>query len=86
MSKILKAKITSKNQVTLPLIVVQTLGIQAGDTLRFEIDDGGVVTVIPPSLTERLRPWVGFLRRNGRQRTQNERDAFVRDMRGDVDE
>lgn len=86
MSKILKAKITSKNQVTLPLIVVQTLGIQAGDTLRFEIDDGGVVTVIAPSLTERLRPWVGFLRRNGRPRTQNERDAFVREMRGDVDE
>lgn len=86
MSKVLSAKVTSKNQVTLPADLMRTLGVQAGDTLRFEIDDGGVITVSPPSITERLTPWIGFLRRDGSARDRAERDAFVRDMRGEVDE
>ncbi len=82
----LSAKVTSKNQVTLPADLMRSLGVQAGDTLRLEIDDRGVITVSPPTITERLEPWIGYLRRDGSARTRPERDAFLRDMRGDIDE
>ena len=65
---------------------MRLLGVQAGDILRFEIDEQGVITVSPPTITERLEPWIGFLRRDGSERTREERDAFLRDMRGDIDE
>ncbi len=45
----------------------------------------GVAMVVPPSFAERVQPWNGYLRRDGRPApTQAERDAFFREMRGDI--
>ena len=41
------AKITSKNQITLPRAVRERLGVKAGGRVRFEIGEDGVVRVTP---------------------------------------
>ena len=69
----------------LPVALVRTRGVRAGDTLQFEIAESGTVTVVPPSFAERVHPWNGYLRRDGPPApTQAERDAFIREMRGDI--
>lgn len=47
----LTSKVTSKGQVTLPKPVRERLQIQAGDTLAYEIEADGAVTV------RKLRPF-----------------------------
>lgn len=37
-----QAKITTKGQITVPLAVRRALGVQPGDRLLFETDNGGV--------------------------------------------
>jgi antitoxin PrlF len=37
-----QAKITSKGQITVPLAVRRALGVQPGDRLLFETDNGGM--------------------------------------------
>ena len=39
----LKAKVTSKGQLTIPKEVRRALGIREGDSLIFDMDDGGEV-------------------------------------------
>lgn len=39
------SKIASKNQITLPKEVRDRLGVGAGDRIRYEIGDDGIVTV-----------------------------------------
>lgn len=41
------ATITSKGQVTIPKKIRDQLGLQAGDTLSFEIEPGDKITVRP---------------------------------------
>lgn len=36
---------TSKNQITVPSQIRETLGLEKGDTLVFEVDDDGAVSV-----------------------------------------
>ncbi|MGH7727678.1 MAG: AbrB/MazE/SpoVT family DNA-binding domain-containing protein [Vulcanimicrobiaceae bacterium] len=80
-----RAKLTSKNQLTLPKGVSALLGVKSGDTVRFTVnDDGGVgVSALKPS--ERLAPWVGYFKRTGSAMRREERDAFVRELRGPRD-
>ena len=39
----LKATLTSKGQITLPKAIRQTLGVNSGDELSFELRDGQVI-------------------------------------------
>jgi AbrB family looped-hinge helix DNA binding protein len=45
------AKISSKNQVTLPADVRRRLGIGASDTISFVLSDDGTVELRPPRYT-----------------------------------
>jgi AbrB family looped-hinge helix DNA binding protein len=76
-----KAKITSKNQLTLPAGISALLHVGPGDELRFEVEENGTVTVAPPGVRERLQPLVGRWRK-GEGLTSEEIDAWVRDVRG----
>jgi AbrB family looped-hinge helix DNA binding protein len=40
-----KTTVTSKGQVTIPLVVREHLSVYPGDQVDFEIEDGGVVRV-----------------------------------------
>jgi len=75
-----RARITSKNQLTLPAGVSALLHVGPGDTIRFEVT-GERITVTPVPPRERLAPLVGS-RRRGAGKTRDEIDAEVRELRG----
>lgn len=79
-SKEYRAKITSKNQLTLPAGVSAFLHVGPGQEIRFEVSEGGV-TVKPVSVRERLKPLIGS-GRVGRGMTFDEVNAYVRESRG----
>jgi len=83
MSKEFRAKVTSKNQLTLPTGVSALLNVGPGDELRFSLTDDGVV-VSPVPVRERLRPLVGRHRR-GIGKTRSQIDAEARELRGSDD-
>ncbi|HKU66283.1 MAG TPA: hypothetical protein VJP85_00750 [Candidatus Baltobacteraceae bacterium] len=74
------AKITSKNQLTLPAGVSAFLHAGPGDSIRFEID-GDTVTVSPLSVRERLAPLIGRKRR-GKGKSAVQIDKELTDLRG----
>ena len=82
--KAFRAKITSKNQLTLPAGVSAFLEAQPGDQVTFLIEDDGSVRVEGPSFAERVGPWVGRLAKRDGQ-TSDQIDAWVREIRGDRD-
>lgn len=53
-STIVRSKITSKNQVTIPKTVRNLLDIESTDVIEWKIDPSGTITVLPskPSLWE----------------------------------
>jgi len=79
-SKEYRAKITSKNQLTLPAGVSAFLHVGPGQEIRFEISDEGV-KVKPLSVRERLAPLIGR-HRVGEGMTYDEVNAYMRDLRG----
>lgn len=83
-SKEFRARITSKNQLTLPAGVSALLHVGPGDDLRFEITADGVV-VAPVPVRERLAPLVGRHRKSG-GKTRAQIDAEVRELRGPRDQ
>ncbi|MHB8140106.1 MAG: AbrB/MazE/SpoVT family DNA-binding domain-containing protein [Vulcanimicrobiaceae bacterium] len=83
-SKEFRARLTSKNQLTLPAGVSRLLHVGPGDSVRFEVTKDGVV-VAPVPIRERLAPLVGC-RRRGAGKTRREIDAEVRKLRGLRDE
>lgn len=84
MRKEFTAKITSKNQLTLPAGVSAFLHVGPGDSIRFEIN-GDTLTVSPPSVRERLAPLVGRKRR-GKGKSAEQIDRQLRDLRGPREE
>jgi AbrB family looped-hinge helix DNA binding protein len=79
-----KAKITSKGQITLPLLVRERLGVGVGDIVLFELTDDGI------QLTRDREPgvfrkWAGRLR-VGPGQTKGEIDRWLRTMRGHDDD
>ena len=84
MRKAFTAKLTSKNQLTLPAGVSAFLHVGPGDNIRFEIDDD-VVTVSPPAVRERLAPLVGR-KRHGKGKSTQQIDQELRKLRGPRDE
>ncbi len=82
MTEELRARVTSKGQLTIPKEVRRALGIREGDNLLFEIaDDGGEVRVRvarkPVSFAEYAGAW-----REGEGMSAGEINAYVRELRG----
>ncbi|MBA2666589.1 MAG: AbrB/MazE/SpoVT family DNA-binding domain-containing protein [Trueperaceae bacterium] len=56
---VIEGKVSSKHQVTIPVLVREALGIEPGDTIRFEIDSGSGsgsvrVTVVRTDIADAL--------------------------------
>jgi AbrB family looped-hinge helix DNA binding protein len=84
-SKEYKARITSKNQLTLPSGISALLHVGPGDTLNFEVGKDGTVIVTPPSVRERLAPIIGVHRR-GKGMSIDQINSEVRRLRGREDD
>lgn len=41
------SRISSKNQVTIPVDILRTIGLQAGDDVEFAINNAGVIAITP---------------------------------------
>lgn len=82
--QVVRAKVTSKGQVTIPVEVRKALGVKAGDKLRFEAQEGGfrVVRDVDENPFEKWRGIGGF---PGMGETREEIIAYFREMRGHDD-
>ncbi len=78
------AKVTSKGQITLPLAIRKQLGVEAGDTVVFELTGDGirVQREREPAVFE---PWIGRFR-SGHGKTAAEIDRYIKAGRGHRDE
>ena len=52
---VVTSKVTSKHQATIPSIVRKALGIQRGDAVAFEIEDGIVTIAARDRAGQRVR-------------------------------
>lgn len=75
------AKITSKGQITLPKEIRELLGVESGDSVRFEVHDGKV-EVYPQKPRLDFQSMIGLLPRDDNMTAQE----WQEDMRGDPDE
>lgn len=73
----LKTKLTSKGQVTLPRTVRERLGLRTGDEIEFIEDSAGfrVRRIVDAAAVEK---WRGVLREHGGRTS----DELVEEMRG----
>ena len=79
----LRARVTSKGQLTVPKEVRRALGIRKGDSLIFEIEDGEARVRVdrqPVSFADYEGAW-----REGKGMSWEEVNASIRDMRGHSD-
>jgi bifunctional DNA-binding transcriptional regulator/antitoxin component of YhaV-PrlF toxin-antitoxin module len=79
------AKLTSKNQLTLPAGVSAFLHVRPGDSVTFTVDDGsGEIRVSGPDMGARLRSWAGrWSEAEGAEAEAT--DAWIRELRGERD-
>ncbi|MGH3089442.1 MAG: AbrB/MazE/SpoVT family DNA-binding domain-containing protein [Rubrobacteraceae bacterium] len=78
-----KAKITSKGQITIPKEVREALGVKEGDSLVFEVEDGGARVSVerkPVSFADYAGAW-----REGKGKSMEEIVEEIRWMRGHYD-
>jgi antitoxin PrlF len=75
-----KAKITSKNQLTLPKAVRRALGVRSGDEVAFDVT-GDSAVVRPVRAENPFEKWAGRFR-VGRGWSTKKTVDFVRDLRG----
>lgn len=79
----LRAKVTSKGQLTIPKEVRRALGVREGDYLIFDLEDGEVRVRVerePVSFADYAGAW-----REGKGMSIEEVNAYVRDLRGHDD-
>lgn len=81
----IRAKVTSKGQVTIPVEVRRSLGVKPGDKLRFEPQEGGF-RVVRDADDNPFEKWRGIgtgfpIEGKGREAIV----AFFREMRGHDD-
>ncbi len=78
----LKARITSKGQLTIPKEVRRALGVREGDNLLFEVnDDGDEATVRVARKPVSFADYAGIWREDGGMSVR-EVNAYVRELRG----
>jgi len=75
-----QAKLSSKGQITIPREVRQALRLRQGDTVVFEVDEGGV-RLRPGHPSTVFQQYAGILR-SGQGQTVKEIVAEVRRQRG----
>lgn len=76
-----RAKVTSKGQLTIPTEVRRALGVHAGDSLAFEMDEDGKVWVRVVRKPVSFGDYAGIWR-EGEGMDREEVNAYVRDLRG----
>jgi antitoxin PrlF len=82
----LKAKVTSKGQLTIPKEVRRVLGVREGDSLVFEVGEGDSEEIRvrvdrkPVTFADYEGVW-----REGKGMSWEEINAYVRDLRGHED-
>jgi antitoxin PrlF len=79
--KSVTAKVTSKGQVTIPVEVRRSLGVKAGDTLRFERRPGGF-RVVRDAGENVFEKWRGIGSFPGMGKGRDAIVACFRDLRG----
>ena len=72
----LESAVTKKGQTTLPKPVRDTLGVQAGDRVRYIVLDGGEVRILPVRPIGRL---YGVLKHDGPPVTIEEMERAIAD-------
>jgi AbrB family looped-hinge helix DNA binding protein len=72
-----EATVTAKGQITIPAEIRERLGVGVGDTLRFETDAEGRVTLAPAKLS--IRRMFGMLGKPRRSLTLEEIDDVIAD-------
>jgi AbrB family looped-hinge helix DNA binding protein len=78
------ATVTSKGQVTIPVVVRKTLGVKAGDKLRFESQNGGY-RVVRDADENIFEKWRGIGSFPGMGKGRDAIVAYFRDLRGHDD-
>jgi len=78
----LKAKVTSKGQLTIPKEVRRALGVREGDSLVFDMDDDGEEVRVrvarkPVSFADYEGAW-----REGKGMSLEEVNEYMRELRG----
>jgi antitoxin PrlF len=74
------SRLSSKGQITLPLEVRHRLGLKQGDRVEFVFEEGR--TVVRPASPDR-NPFEGYLGALAAFSTQEEVNAWIRDLRDD---
>lgn len=78
------ATVTSKGQVTIPVEVRKSLGVKAGDKLRFESQNGGY-RVVRDADENVFKKWRGIGSFPGMGKGRDAIVAYFRDLRGHDD-
>jgi bifunctional DNA-binding transcriptional regulator/antitoxin component of YhaV-PrlF toxin-antitoxin module len=79
------AKLTSKNQLTLPAGVSALLHVRPGDSVTFTAEEGSSeIRVSGPDMDARLRAWAGRWSEAGGDEPDRT-DAWIRELRGERD-
>ena len=79
-----RAKVTSKGQITVPVEIRRSLGVKAGDKIRFEQQEGGIRLTrdAEENVFEKYRGIGGF---PGMGKGREAIVAYFREMRGHDD-
>ncbi len=87
---VIEGKVSSKLQVTIPARVRDALGIEPGDTIRYELEGASVrVTVVRPDIADALEAvWAKHDLDDLDEEIGGDAVAYVRERRGwdDVDD
>ena len=80
----IEGRVSSKLQVTIPARVRDALGIQPGDTIRYELEAGSVrLKVVRPAIEDVLAAvWAKHDLSDVHEEMGGDAVAFVRELRG----
>jgi AbrB family looped-hinge helix DNA binding protein len=79
-----RAKVTSKGQITVPVEIRRLLGVEPGDLLRFEKQEGGI-RLVRDVAENPFEKWRGIGSFPGMGKGREAIVAYFREMRGHDD-